>query len=193
MNQPNSDGDYLMVEYTHPNRGQHRVIGPVTKTTYGFRGGGERFLVHKDDVAAHPQYFRPIQTAPAKVPLPSHIQDTPPPPPVLKSEVEEPKPSAAPKETSVRDVFAALDEHPVPRQAQVDALAVSTFDLQTLPGITPAIETGLKQRGLDNPDAIIDAGVRGLEMVKYVGETKARMIYEYVVSTYGISHEDEEE
>jgi len=186
MNQPVGDNDFILVEYTHPNRGQHRVIGAITKNAYGFRGGGERFLVHKDDVAAHPQYFRPVQEVMTKVPLPSHIQETPPPPPVFKAGANE-EAIVKVEETvkaSVVDVFAALDEHPVPVETQVNTLATSTFDLQALPGVTPAIEVGLKQRGLNTPDAILEAGVAGLEKVKYVGEAKARMIYEYVAERY---------
>jgi predicted flap endonuclease-1-like 5' DNA nuclease len=184
MNNQQVDDNFIMVEYTHPNRGQHRVIGAVTKTAYGFRGGGERFLVHKDDVAAQPQYYRPIQAVAAKVALPTYIQDTPPPPPVLKP--TEPVQAVLPKAS-----LAELLDHPVDARTQEDMLAESAFDLQLLPGITPSIEVGLKQHGLSTPQAIIAAGVQGLERVKYVGETKARMIYEYVVDKYGDTDDDD--
>lgn len=56
------DSNYLLVEYTHPNKGNHHVVGAVTKQKYGYRGGGAKFLVHKEDVSAQPHFFRIIQS-----------------------------------------------------------------------------------------------------------------------------------
>lgn len=52
-----SDSSFVMIKYLHPNSGQHRVIGPTTQTDYGYRGGGETFLVHISDVNANPNLF----------------------------------------------------------------------------------------------------------------------------------------
>ena len=55
------DKDMVMADYTSPNRGQHTVIGSVSGTRYGYRSGGERFLVDKRDVRANPHLFRPVE------------------------------------------------------------------------------------------------------------------------------------
>jgi hypothetical protein len=60
-----SDDDFLMCTYTHPNLGEHRVIGPATGKDYGFRGGGNKFIVHKADIAVSPELFSPEMTSPA--------------------------------------------------------------------------------------------------------------------------------
>jgi len=52
-----SDDNFVMCTYTHPNLGEHRVIGPATQIDYGFRGGGQEFLVHRADVDAAPNLF----------------------------------------------------------------------------------------------------------------------------------------
>lgn len=56
------DTDYIMVDYINPNTGKHRVVGAATGIDYRWRNGGgkEQFLVHRDDIAAHPHYFRPV-------------------------------------------------------------------------------------------------------------------------------------
>jgi hypothetical protein len=54
------DSDVVLVTYASPNRGSHRVIGPQTQTNYGYRSGGDRFYVHKDDIKAAPHLFIPI-------------------------------------------------------------------------------------------------------------------------------------
>jgi hypothetical protein len=51
-----NDSDYVMIRYEHPNVGQHRVIGPASGMGYGYRSGGERFLVRRDDAAMSPLF-----------------------------------------------------------------------------------------------------------------------------------------
>jgi glycosyltransferase involved in cell wall biosynthesis len=55
------DEDYVLCEYMHPNRGNHQIYGAATKEYYGYKGGGRVFLVHKKDIEAQPQFFRPIR------------------------------------------------------------------------------------------------------------------------------------
>lgn len=62
-----SDAEYVLAKYIHPNVGQHPVIGVETKIRYGFRGGGEIFLVHKKDLTAQPHLFSVIDTAPTPI------------------------------------------------------------------------------------------------------------------------------
>jgi hypothetical protein len=88
------DQDMVMVRYSHPNRGQHRVngyaifeqqIGPSMfkdgngfRFSYGYRGGGDEFLVHRRDIELHPGLFVPLPTA---QPAPTQQQVQPDPPP----------------------------------------------------------------------------------------------------------------
>lgn len=55
------DDDFILIQYAHPNIGEHRVVGNATNTDYGFRGGGARFLVHKKDVELAPHLFIPVE------------------------------------------------------------------------------------------------------------------------------------
>ena len=56
------DEEYVMIEYLHPNRGNHPVVGHVTKTKYGNRGGGSKFLVNIKDVEAQPHLFKQLES-----------------------------------------------------------------------------------------------------------------------------------
>lgn len=55
------DDKLVMVVYTSGNIGQHKVVGPATGINYGYRGGGERFLVHRADIALMPNLFEEIK------------------------------------------------------------------------------------------------------------------------------------
>ncbi len=55
------DEDVVMVVYTSRNRGNHRVIGADSRKDYGYRVGGERFLVFKDDMRAQPHLFMEVR------------------------------------------------------------------------------------------------------------------------------------
>lgn len=70
-------GDFIKAEYTSPNTGDHRVIGgagfavnigvPMIKRDatfyidYGYRSGGETFLVHRKDIELSNDRFRPVE------------------------------------------------------------------------------------------------------------------------------------
>lgn len=168
-----NDDDYVMVQYTHPNLGVHGVVGANTKTNYGYRSGGEQFLVHKADIAAQPQFYRPI-TSPVFAHRPTTIVESPPPPPVLKAE---PPLVAKPMVTELEE------SHPVPQDIQRQI--TDELDLQLLPGVTPTIERGLKAAGFTTAAAILDAGVEGLTQVKFVGDARAQAVYDYVKEKYG--------
>lgn len=82
------DENLVLCIYQHPNKGDHKVIGPATRTVYGYRGGGTRFYVHKSDIAAAPDLFVPINVMEERrqqmAPPPP-----PPPPPAPSDEYEE--------------------------------------------------------------------------------------------------------
>jgi len=163
----NADSDYEMVKYTHPNRGQHPVIGAATGNSYGFRSGGgsETFLVHRSDIGASPNFF----TIASKVPSPPVVEVKPLAPPVsIVEPVEE-------------------DEKGIDPVASARKLAMNQvkFDLQGLPGVTPAIAKSMISAGLLTPEKIIETGALGLEQVKFVGEKRAKAIFDYVNENYG--------
>jgi len=57
QNASGGDGDYVLAVYNHPNKGDHSVIGPSTGIRYGYRSGGDSFLVHKKDIELMPMLF----------------------------------------------------------------------------------------------------------------------------------------
>jgi len=160
------DSDYEMVDYTHPNRGQHPVVGMSTGRSYGYRAGGgvERFLVHRSDIAASPNFFKivsKVPTAPTKA-----VEPPPPPEPIVTT-----------KDPVVDDSKLT----PLPPESP----AVREFDLQALPGVTPNIAKSFIGMGLLSADDIIEAGPAALETVKQVGKVKANLIFEHVRDNYG--------
>lgn len=86
-----TDSEFLLVEYTHPSRGSHMVVGPATRTRYGYRSGGEKFLVHRDDIRVQPDFFRPVEPKPVAT-APEPAPEPPPEPSPLGPIVEEPEP-----------------------------------------------------------------------------------------------------
>lgn len=160
-----NDENYVLVEYLHQSRGQHLVVGLSTKQRYGYRKNGDVFLIHKDDFAAARNFYRQVnvvqEPAPAAVPAP-------PPTPVWK----EPEPVAPPEPLSPPPAVAAAVEE-------------QRLDLQLLPGATPNVVSFLTRAGLTSPEKILEAGVEGLIKVKFVGATKAELIYNYVLEKYG--------
>lgn len=145
-----NDQDFLLISYDHLNRGSHRVVGPQTGIDYGYKGGGDRFLVHKDDIASNPNIFHVIEVAPiapTKVEPPKDIV-APPPPKLVKEK------KSAPVETP--------------------------FDLQTIPGITPIIAQELNAFGVHSPEDIIAFGVERLKTeIKGIGPSRATAIVNY--------------
>lgn len=73
----NNDSDFVLVYYDHPNKGQHKVVGYITHTNYGYRGGGDRFYVNRKDIAAQPNIYKIIEDA-IQVPA-QEVKPVPPP------------------------------------------------------------------------------------------------------------------
>lgn len=166
VNQMN-DSDVVMIKYTHPNRGLHPVFGAGKKPQpYGYRKNGDEFLVKRSDQRLYPHYFQIVPDTPAPPP----IAITPPPPPKLMSDT--PPPPALVKMDD--DTNSAIKS----------AVTNARFDLQLLPGVTPAIREAMSQANLSSPDSIIDGGVKALVKVKGVGQTRAKAIINYVNERY---------
>lgn len=56
-----NDSDFVKCRYASRNTGQHKVVGASTRTVYGYRSGGDIFLVHRDDIAVQQDLFLPIE------------------------------------------------------------------------------------------------------------------------------------
>ena len=155
------DEDLILCRYASRNRGKHMVYGqiinPLTgkKFSYGYRAGGDTFLVHKDDVYntnRHGQtslrgLFIPIEEKHEVVaPEPEPVQVTAPPEPVVE---------------------------PLPFEPH-------SFNFQTLPGVTPSIAREFIRLGYNGPDDVLEAGVEGLQEIKGIGETRAAKIIGYL-------------
>ena len=179
-----NDSDFEMARYLHPNRGQHPVYGGSVDQNgrhrfYGFRAGGgqETFLVHRADIAAQPHYFQVVSVMPA----PPLQPVAPPPPPVL---ITQPRPVVV-REQTMEEAMVEMPDIPPPELILERTIEEKRFDLQALPGVTPAIAKGLSDAGLGSAEAILGAGIEGLQDIKWVGGMKAQLIYKWVKENYG--------
>lgn len=146
-----ADEDYVKVRYMSPNRGQHAVIGPVSRKKYGRRGGGQVFYVLKVDAEHSPHLFQPIGDVPgAAVPGGQKIPAAPPatpPPPVSQ-------PAAEPAEPS-----------------EVE------FQLSRLPGVNKKVATAMEEAGITSAQDILTLGEDGLQSIPGIGPATAEKIY----------------
>jgi len=142
----NEDNSYVMIVYNHPNRGTHRVIGPSTGTDYGYRAGGEHFLVHVNDVQLMPALFvkQAIKVVNASIPV----------------EQEAPKKLEAPK---------MIDGTPVISKDK-------PFDVGVIAGITPAIAKKLIDAGVDSRDKFLSLTNDYLVDIDGISNTRAKII-----------------
>jgi glycosyltransferase involved in cell wall biosynthesis len=164
-----NDNSMVRIEYMSLNRGGHGVHGSVTKTFYGYRKGGDTFLMHRSDVEAQPQLFREIdqhiiQPAPVIAPKPIPVS------------IEEPEEL----EPDVRD-----DLEPAMSESQFVALTqakdrAATINPQLLPGVSAVTAKEMEVGGLNTYGAILDAGISGLSEIKGIGPRKAELIINYV-------------
>jgi len=154
-----TDGNMVMAKYLHPNRGQHSVVGGVTKMKYGFRGGGDSFLVHIDDVRANPHLFEEIKTqaAPAKAQAPAPASPIAPPEPQVIEEESVPPP----------DVITGAE-----------APSKEVNIVGRLPGVTAPIAELLAADGIESADQVLALGIDGLMEYKGIGRVKAEGIIE---------------
>ncbi len=150
------DDEMVMIFYDHPNRGSHPVVGPVTKTKYGYRGGGERFLIARVDQVAMPHYFKIIEERP-----PAQERPVAPPPP-------EPMANMALPEESL----------PFADEPIVSEMKPKDDSLQLLPGITPETERLLAKRGVKTMEELLAFGEDELAALRGVGKTRAKVVFE---------------
>lgn len=159
-----NDKDFVLAEYMG-STGEHPVFGRSTGKKYGYKTRGDRFLVHKSDVAMQPNVFKAVS---------DHQED--PKHPVKKTKVTPP-----PKDIVPQDNNDELEEKPVVQKM----IEQESFDLDSVPGVTDRAKFHMAQNNLTTPDAILSAGVVGLMQVKYIGKSRAESIMDYVEGRYG--------
>ncbi len=149
------DKDFVLVRYDHPNRGQHRVYGPVTNRFYGYHGGGAEFYADKRDVASNPNLF--VQITKGN--------------PVPQKEPKKPDPPQPVKKESV----TAPTDQPAPSRAPVSG------KLTDIPGVSERIASEMNAIGIHSYKDIVDHKPVDLMTIKGVGESTATKIFEYVL------------
>ena len=160
-----TDGDFVMCEYTNPRGGSHGVIGNAVfdqryiqsmvkvpngwSINYGYHSQGDRFLVHKEDIRLNQQWFTQVQT-----PTATRVLKVP--------EIRtEPKPISEPQEIKL---------------LRPEAVVPSTyFDFQTLPGVNEDLSIGLNELGAHSLQDVVDLG-ETITSVKGIGPAKAEAI-----------------
>lgn len=151
-----TDSDMVKVEFTPNYIGRRKLIGMATKTSYGsHRRPGDRFLVHKADIAAQPHLFKQIR---------DHITDIP--------EDRKPAPKPQPLPSAPERIAESVT-------AMRQAVKEQPFDLQSLPGINASVARELAKVAKTKAD-VVALGEDGLKAVSGIGVAKAKAIIEYL-------------
>ncbi|TRO54472.1 glycosyltransferase [Candidatus Bathyarchaeota archaeon] len=185
-----ADENFVKAEYTHPNRGNHIVTGAVTGIKYGYFGGGKKILVHKADIQAQPQFWRPlsIQSSVQQNIPQAHRPELGAPPSLDQSpKIIQSNKKDDGSDDGVPDFIApSVDEQPdytieVDEQKEFDVKEPDfKADLGLIPGLTPNMIAQLKERGIDTPEKILEAGIDGLQEIRGIAEVRAAGIIEYL-------------
>jgi glycosyltransferase involved in cell wall biosynthesis len=171
-----SDDNFVLIEYTSLNRGQHKVVGTVTHKVYGYRAGGDIFYVDKRDVAANP-YFKQVQQSAVQPVIEQAPQQTQPPQPIGIA-----TPAATPvANTAAVMATKATETVTQPQQPVENSEQAQPFDIVLLPGVTPLIAQQLRDMEVKDYSDIVSIGMDGLEKLRHVGATRAKIIYDYCV------------
>ena len=194
------DDQFQMVLYNHPGRNQQTTIGSAVfdnriipnmirdrggagwRINYGWRGGGEKFLAHVEDIRLAPHLFTPLEQRPAAPQV--ERQETPAPVSIAEVEAEAFEegegsgPPPPPKRIDVDAVMQSAAETNVSSPHIAVSTSANGFDWQKLPGVTAKIAE--KLNGLDLED-VLEMGVEGLQEIQYVGPSRANSIYEAAV------------
>lgn len=190
------DEQFQLCVYNHPNRGQHTVIGSALfrdrvegvhmvqdrnnqgwRIHYGFRGGGEKFLIHNEDVRIAPHLFTPVETRPTVPKVEKRMPE--PPKSLIEPEgfIEEEDVGGPPPPPKRIDLDSVIGDQPMP----ID-ISDNGFDLQKLPGVTARIARKLGDMTLEK---IVEAGEEGLQEIDGIGPTRAASIYRAAMEKLG--------
>jgi len=177
-----ADENFVEVEYIHPNRGNHHVYGAVTKTWYGYRSGGATLLVHKNDIVAQPQLFRPIVRQIQNIIIEPQKQPTAPPEEITQDQIERaigiPIPKAEEKKPEVQTTPPPIVLN---EEGEVEKIVVKDeSDFSSIPGVTPGVHRQLETLGCATRQDVLELGYDGLIALKGVGEVRAEMIVQFL-------------
>jgi len=159
-----NDSDFVLARYKHGNIGVHIVIGPASRINYGQHGGGEVFLIHKDDILLNPVLFEAIDKIPETG--------------VRRPSTEVPQPIPQKDEARDSNLIANWNSTQVD---DAEALAKEPTDeelLELVPGINRNIISGLKELGVHKVDDLIKFSEKELQSVKGIGKARSIMILE---------------
>lgn len=168
-----NDGDFIRAKYSGRS-GNHHITGayrfdrdpglPSRKVDkdkwvlyYGYKSKGYVTLVHKEDIKLMVGKWEAMP----EIEIPK----------VEKVIVPEPE--------LIAGIVQGQNTDDILGQSKQRSSNISTleeFDLQSLPGITPAIAERMKQQGIDTPDKIINSGLDGLQQIKGIAESRAKAI-----------------
>lgn len=183
------DEQFKLIEYNHPSVGQQTTIGQAVfpnrlegidmvgsrnggwRIKYGWRGRGDKFLAHVEDIRIAPHLFVPIEHGPRP---PQMERESPAPPTALElaqgaDTYEEDDTAGLPPAPKRIDLSAVVED--MPKEAAGEK---ETFDWQKFPGVTAKIAKQLTGLG---PGDVIEMGEEGLMELDYVGPTRAKSIY----------------
>lgn len=141
------DNDLIRAKYMKPGSEAGRTIGAVSGIDYGYRTGGEEFLVHKQDVFdQRGNLIAPAQFTPVLVQSqgPKVERAHPPPPPVLRL-------GTVPNGNVMANF--ATDELPAPKSVKMPDPLVSE-----VPGIGEGTTRKLRDMGIATVNELILAG-----------------------------------
>ena len=144
-----ADQDFVLCIYTHPNVGQHRVLGGSTSMDYGYRGGGEVFLVHKADIRLESKKFKPVEIPEPPVPVEAEEVVMPEPPPPVALVEEEPQLAFAGKDNAalsfepdtrikLGDTLEVTDQNGIHTSHEVTGINPETYEVESKPVEKPA-------------------------------------------------------
>lgn len=167
-----TDGDYVMVKYLSNTQGDHHVVGTQTKRSYGYRYGGEQFIIHRSDLAAQPHLFSQITEttrpqvqeqiiSPIASPVPIRVK-------IEQAQEKIVAPQQAPKQAPKLELQAPTKLSIISQPRTVDRLDVS-----------PATREQLIQAGFISTSDFLSRQM-DLTSIKGIGKTKAKNIIEQI-------------
>lgn len=188
------DDSFVRILYAHPNQGQHSVIGYAAFTAplpgvnmlhrggeyfinYGYRQGGEIFLVHRADVVLSPDLFQILPAVAKDQPLPVA---PPAPEPVIAPSPAVPASLPAPEPVAP----AALEAEPPAAPAEVLA-PVDETQLRELPEdlrLSPTVLRRLNQQEIFTVRELIQLGLSAFQGLSGLKTQKARETFEAIVA-----------
>lgn len=195
------DDNFVEILYDHPNRGDHPVVGPVTGTFYGYRSGGDKFLVDRRDIAGSPHIFK-VQDA-ENVMVKQETPEPPPPPVAMqvrkKYLTEEPveyQPTT-PKPEMIAPA-AIKEDQPAEAAESVESTSIVEFtkdsegnidvvrgDIESIPGVLPAVAVQLRAQGYVTWRRVAELDEEALMKLDGVGPARAKSIVRYLAEHAG--------